>query len=227
MKRLSGFVSSCAVILVLTLHCASAQTAPATPSTAKVPTAIKTAVAPGAAAFKVPGKGNDLLVTFETTLGSVKCRLFYKRAPLTVQNFVGLATGTKAFRDPNTLIETKRPFYDGLVFHRVIPDFMIQGGCPLKTGGGGPGFTIKDEFNPELKHDRPGILSMANRGPNTGASQFFITDKATPWLNGRHAVFGACKNLARVAKIARVPAIKTRPRADVVIKKVSVEWGTW
>jgi len=224
MKSLSRLVLSCTLMLAMSLQCAIAQPSPAKPKPTVQPAASAAQAGP---TFKVPGTGTDLLVNFETSMGPIKCRLFHKRAPVTVTNFVGLATGTKAFRDPSTMIENKRAFYDGLVFHRVIPDFMIQGGCPLKTGRGGPGFSIKDEFHPALKHTRAGILSMANRGPNTGGSQFFITDKATPWLDNRHAVFGECKNLDLIAKIARVPAIRTRPRSPVVMKKVSVSWGTW
>ncbi|MGC6417274.1 MAG: peptidylprolyl isomerase [Bradymonadia bacterium] len=176
--------------------------------------------------FTAPGKGNDLLLQFVTKQGTIRCRLFYKRAPKTVANFAALALGQKEFRDANTMMMQKKPYYDGLIFHRVIPDFMIQGGCPLKSGSGGPGYSIPDEFHPELQHDRAGILSMANRGPNTGGSQFFITDKATPWLNNRHAVFGECKDLKVVSKIARVPAIQTRPR-DEVPMQVKIQWGTW
>ena len=176
--------------------------------------------------FTAPGKGTDLLVQFKTKQGTIRCRLFHKRAPKTVANFAALALGQKEFRDPNTMMMQKKPYYDGLIFHRVIPDFMIQGGCPLKSGSGGPGYSITDEFHPELKHDRPGILSMANRGPNTGGSQFFITDKATPWLNNRHAVFGECKDLKVVSKIARIPAIQTRPREEVSMQVV-IQWGKW
>ncbi|MEE2755837.1 MAG: peptidylprolyl isomerase [Myxococcota bacterium] len=175
----------------------------------------------------VPGKGTDLLLTFDTSEGQINCRLFHKRAPNTVLNFVGLATGKKEFRDANTMMMLKKPYYDGQVFHRVIPNFMIQGGCPLRQGTGGPGYSIKDEFHPALRHNKPGILSMANRGPNTGGSQFFITEKETPWLDDKHAVFGECRNLKTVKRIARVPAINTRPRTEVVLKKISVQWGKW
>ena len=112
---------------------------------------------------------------FETTAGNFTIELFEDRAPATTKNFIDLA---------------EKGYYDGLIFHRVIDGFMIQGGCPQGTGTGGPGYTIKDEFHPELRHDAKGVLSMANAGPNTGGSQFFITLAPTPWLDGKHAVFG-------------------------------------
>lgn len=180
-----------------------------------------------AAVAGVKGKGNSLLANFETRVGTVKCRLFYKKSPITVANFAGLATGNKEFVDPKTGKKTKRPYYDGLIFHRVIPNFMIQGGCPLGLGRGGPGYSIPDEFHPGLKHNRPGLLSMANRGPNTGGSQFFITEKPTPHLDNRHAIFGECKNVDLVKKIARQPASRSRPAKDVVITKLSIMWGKY
>lgn len=121
-----------------------------------------------------------------TTKGSIVIKLTPAKTPLTVANFVGLAEG----KIPNTAKEDGTPYYDGLKFHRVIKDFMIQGGDPTGTGSGGPGYSFKDEIRPELKHDRAGTLSMANAGPGTNGSQFFITHKETPWLNGKHTVFG-------------------------------------
>lgn len=177
---------------------------------------------------KVPGQGPDLLVSFETSLGTIRCRLNHQRAPKTVRNFVGLATGARSFKDPQTGKMAQRPFFDGLLFHRVIPNFMIQTGCPKGDGTGGPGYAIPDEFSPRLRHDRPGTLSMANRGPGTAGSQFFITERATTWLDDKHAVFGHCKDLEVVKAIARVPFIPpNRPRKPVKIIKVEVSWGAW
>ena len=175
----------------------------------------------------VPGKGDSLLATFKTRVGTINCRLFYRRAPITVANFAGLATGNKEFTDPKTRKKAKRAYYDGLIFHRVIPNFMIQGGCPLGLGRAGPGYSIPDEFHPSLRHDRGGLLSMANRGPNTGGSQFFVTEKPTPHLDNKHAIFGECKNVDLVKKIARVPASRNRPAKDVVITKLSIKWGKY
>lgn len=165
-------------------------------------------------------------VVFETTMGKIVCRLFEKEAPQTVTNFVGLTEGTKEWRDPKTGETVKRPFYDGLTFHRVIPDFMIQGGDPRGDGTGGPGYQFADEFSPGLKHDRPGRLSMANAGPGTNGSQFFITVKATPWLDGRHTIFGeVVAGQEVVSKIVTVPRSqdgRDRPLTPVVMKKVTI-----
>ncbi|WP_246845215.1 peptidylprolyl isomerase [Bdellovibrio sp. NC01] len=136
-------------------------------------------------------KGQPMFAIFETTKGNFKVKFFNDKAPKTVENFVGLAEGTKEWTDPKSGAKVKKPFYDGLTFHRVIKDFMIQGGCPLGTGTGGPGYRFEDEFPAGApKHSKPGILSMANAGPNTNGSQFFVTTVATPWLDGRHTVFG-------------------------------------
>src|SRR5262245_15813959 len=142
---------------------------------------------------------------FDTNLGSFVIRLFDDAAPKTVANFVGLAEGTQAWKDPVTGESRTRPFYDGLTFHRVIDGFMIQGGCPLGSGTGGPGYKFGDEFSRERRHDKAGILSMANAGSNTNGSQFFITLGPTPHLHNRHSVFGeVVDGLDGVKSIGRV-----------------------
>ena len=169
-----------------------------------------------------------LYLTFETNKGSLTCKLFEKEAPVTVRTIVGLALGHKSYEDPRTgsKVSGKR-FYDGLTFHRVIPEFMIQGGDPLGNGTGGPrgeGFPYPDEFVATLKFDVPGRLAMANSGPRTNGSQFFITEVATPHLNNRHTIFGQCENLDVVKAIARVATVSSNvPSQPVVIERVVVE----
>ncbi len=162
---------------------------------------------------------------FETSQGRIVCRLFEKETPKTVANFVGLAEGTTEFKDSRTGQKLKRPFYDGLIFHRVIPKFMIQAGCPLGTGTGDPGYSFGDEFHPSLRHDRPGKLSMANAGPNTNGSQFFITVAPTPWLDNHHTIFGEVMEGQDVAdQISQVPRDgDDRPLQPVVMQKVRIE----
>ena len=149
---------------------------------------------------------------FETNRGTFTVELFEDKAPKTTANFIDLA---------------EHNFYDGLIFHRIIDGFMIQGGDPDGTGMGGPGYTIKDEFHPDLRHDGPGVLSMANAGPNTGGSQFFITLDATPWLDGHHAVFG--KVIDGMDVVREIGHVKTgfmdRPIHDVVIDKLTIQGG--
>jgi peptidyl-prolyl cis-trans isomerase A (cyclophilin A) len=167
----------------------------------------------------------EIIATLQTTLGDVQIRLFHDKTPRTVENFLGLAEGTIEWTDPRTKQKSKRPYYDGTIFHRVIPRFMIQGGDITGTGTGGPGYRFEDEFHPELRHSKPGILSMANAGPNTNGSQFFITTVATPHLDNRHSVFGEVisgqdivENISKVARDGR-----DKPREDIVIKKVVIE----
>jgi peptidyl-prolyl cis-trans isomerase A (cyclophilin A) len=162
---------------------------------------------------------------FETTLGTFTARLFDKEAPKTVANFVGLAEGTKEWTDPSTGQRRTGPFYDGIVFHRVINGFMIQGGDPLGQGTGGPGYKFGDEFHPSLKHSREGILSMANAGPNTNGSQFFVTLGPTPHLDNRHSVFGeVVEGMDVVRRIGAVPTGRQdRPVTPVVMTKVTIE----
>ena len=158
---------------------------------------------------------NEIYAAFDTTEGKFKVKLFADKAPNTVENFVSLAEGTK----------TGKPFYDGTVFHRVIPDFMIQGGDPEGTGRGGPGYKFADEFHPTLRHSKPGLLSMANAGPNTNGSQFFVTVAATPWLDNKHSIFGeVVEGYDVVEKISKVPRdAQDRPVKEVRINSVKIE----
>jgi peptidyl-prolyl cis-trans isomerase A (cyclophilin A) len=172
----------------------------------------------------VPGNG-QLYARFVTSMGNIVVRLEEERAPNTVKNFVGLAMGTQDFVDPRTGAPKKGvPYYDGTIFHRVIPNFMIQGGDPLGRGTGGPGYRFADEFHAELRHSGPGVLSMANSGPSTNGAQFFITERATPHLDNRHTVFGvAVAGVELIGKIARVPtAERDKPKQDVVITKLEI-----
>jgi len=174
-------------------------------------------------------KKGPLYATLKTTMGDIVIQLFDDKAPKTVANFVGLATGTKEWIDPKTGEKVKRPLYNGTMFHRVIPGFMIQGGDPLGNGTGGPGYRFEDEFHPDLKHSKAGILSMANAGPNTNGSQFFITFQATPHLDGRHSVFGeVVKGQEVVSAIANVSRdLRDRPIKDVVIKEIVITRGSY
>ncbi|MBX2987937.1 MAG: peptidylprolyl isomerase [Bdellovibrionaceae bacterium] len=165
-----------------------------------------------------------MFATFETNQGTFKIKLFAKEAPKTVENFVGLAEGTKEWTDPKSGEKVKKPFYDGLKFHRVIDGFMIQGGDPLGNGTGGPGFRFEDEFGAGLKHSKPGMLSMANAGPNTNGSQFFVTVAPTPWLDNRHAIFGeVIEGMDVVNKISKAKTLPgDKPAEDIVIKKLTI-----
>jgi len=167
-----------------------------------------------------------LYAHFMTSEGNFTARLFEDEAPKTVANFTGLADGSKEWTDPRTGKKTHDKYFDGTVFHRVIADFMIQGGDPLGQGTGGPGYTFADEFSPKLRHDRPGLLSMANRGPNTGGGQFFITLVPTPWLDNKHAIFGEiAEGMDVVEAIGRTPTSKPgdRPVKPITIQSVTIE----
>ena len=170
---------------------------------------------------------DTLTATLHTNQGPVVIRLFPDHAPKTVRNFVELAEGGRQWTDPRTGRATTDKLYDGTVFHRVIPDFMIQGGDPLGSGRGGPGYKFADEIHPDLAFDRPYVLAMANAGPGTNGSQFFITVVPTPWLNGKHTIFGEVIQGADVVDL--ISRVKTgsqdRPVEDVTIESVTVERG--
>jgi peptidyl-prolyl cis-trans isomerase A (cyclophilin A) len=166
-----------------------------------------------------------VFATFVTTEGTFTIKLFEQEAPKTVANFIGLAEGTKTWTDPRTGQKVTQPYYDGIVFHRVIDGFMIQGGDPLGQGTGGPGYNFEDEFHPSLRHTKEGILSMANRGPNTNGGQFFITLAPTPWLDNRHSIFGeVASGMEVVRAIGKVPVgAADRPVTEVRITSVTIE----
>jgi len=175
----------------------------------------------------------NLYATLHTTCGDIQVQLFANHAPRTVRNFVELAEGSREWADPRTGQPRKDPFYDGLGFHRVIPGFMIQGGCPLGTGTGGPGYTFDDEIHPELGFTRPYLLAMANAGTRMGkgtnGSQFFITTAATTWLQGKHTIFGEVLDAAGRAVVDTISSVQTdgqdRPLQPVVIERATVARG--
>ena len=167
-----------------------------------------------------------LYAHFTTSEGNFTARLFDEEVPNTVANFTGLADGSKEWTDPRTGSKTNARYLDGTVFHRVIEGFMIQGGDPLGQGTGGPGYTFADEFSPKLRHDRAGLLSMANRGPNTNGGQFFITLAPTSWLDGKHSIFGEIvEGMDVVKKIGSTPTTKPgdRPLKPITIQSVTIE----
>jgi peptidyl-prolyl cis-trans isomerase A (cyclophilin A) len=206
---------------------AQASEEPAKASETKAPEAKPKAPAakesPKKAEAKKPAKTEALprFATLHTSLGKIKVELYGEKAPETVANFVGLAQGTKEFADPETGKPTRRKFYDGTIFHRVIPNFMIQGGDPLGNGRGGPGYEFKNEYS-DLRFDQPGRLAMANRGPNTNGSQFFITTAVTPHLGNGYTIFGQVVQGQTVAdKIAALPRDRSdRPNTPPVIERI-------
>src|SRR5512138_3603423 len=161
-----------------------------------------------------------MYATFKTSLGDIVVKLLPEKAPKTVENFLGLAEGTKEWKDPKSGQAVKRPLYDGTVFHRVIPQFMIQGGDPLGTGTGGPGYRFEDEIGPGNSFSKPGLLAMANAGPNTNGSQFFITEVPTPWLDRGHTIFGEV-----VKGFELVPKIVAAGNSKVQLDKVVITRG--
>ena len=165
-------------------------------------------------------------MTLHTNHGDIVIDLFGNHAPKTVEIITGLAKGTQEYSAANASGSNEGPFYDGAIFHRIIPGFMIQGGDPTGTGTGGPGFTFADEFHPELTFDRPYLLAMANAGPGTNGSQFFITSVPTGWLNGKHTIFGEVKDEASQKVVDRLNAVATDPRdrplEDVVIDSIEI-----
>ena len=170
---------------------------------------------------------SETYATLKTNKGDIVIHLFPNHAPKTVANFVGLAEGTRDYKVPQTGKSSPERFYDGLGFHRVIENFMIQGGCPLGTGTGGPGYTFKDEFHPELQFDRKYLLAMANAGPGTNGSQFFITTTLTPHLNNKHTIFGEVEDEKSRAVVDEINTVKTargdRPVEPVVIESVEID----
>jgi peptidyl-prolyl cis-trans isomerase A (cyclophilin A) len=193
--------------------------APATPKPEELPDGP----APQAAALIHP---NGPTVVFDTTMGRITCQFYEKEAPKTVANFIALAEGTKDWTNPDTQKKMHhKPLYDGTTFHRVIPGFMIQGGDPLGSGMGGPGYEFEDEFNPDLNFDKPGRLAMANSGPNTDGSQFFITEVAYGSLDQHYSLFGQCDDdgVSVVKAIARVERdANDKPVEPVILKKVTI-----
>ena len=184
---------------------------------------------PQATEEQAKGRRNGLFATLNTSMGAITVQLFEKESPETVRSFVSLAMGAKPWRDPKTGQTKQTPLYDGTIFHRVIPGFMIQGGDPLGRGTGGPGYRFADEFHPDLRHTKAGILSMANSGPNTNGSQFFITLGPTPHLDNRHSVFGeVIQGQDVVVAIGNTPrGANDRPVKDAVLQEVVISRGKY
>src|SRR6266480_1605510 len=179
-----------------------------------------------AIAAESPEKKGPVYATLKTSMGDIVIQLFEDKAPKTVANFIGLASGTKEWTDPKTGEKVKKPLYNGTIFNRVIPGFMIQGGDPLGNGTGGPAYEFEDEFSPDLTFEQPGRLAIENSGPSTNGSQFFITELPTPHLNNRHTIFGQCtpESVEMVKEIARRPRDQRndRPFQDVKINSIQI-----
>jgi len=211
------------LLLITPIAAAFATAAVAQETTKPVEPALPDAPQATAAAMIHP---NGPTVVMDTSMGRITCQFFEKQAPKTVANFIALAQGTKDWTDPQTHKKMhNKPLYDGTVFHRVIPEFMIQGGDPTGTGSGDPGFTFEDEFDPNLNFDVPGRLAMANSGPGTNGSQFFITEVPTEHLNQHHTIFGQCDEASinvvkTIARVERDP--NDKPVTPVVLKKVTI-----
>ncbi|MBT9329976.1 peptidylprolyl isomerase [Paracidobacterium acidisoli] len=229
-------ITTCLALTAAAQQPATPQTPPATPAPAsgQTPSPASTPAssqdlpdAPGAQPQARPApEPTGPTAVLDTSMGRITCQLFSQQAPETVANFIGLAEGTKDWTDPVTKEKVHgKPFYDGTIFHRVIPDFMIQGGDRTGTGMGDPGYLFKDELNPDLNFDVPGRLAMANSGPDTNGSQFFITEVPTEWLNQKHTIFGQCDQhgILVAQSIAQVQRDRDDKPADpVVLKKVTI-----
>ena len=201
--RSTPLASLCALAALCAAGCSDASK-PASAAGIPPPAAPAPFQGESMANVKIPQGPGDLYAIFQTSLGDIVVKLYEKDAPKTVANFVGLANGSKEWTDPRTRQKSTAPLYDGTVFHRVIPQFMIQGGDPLGTGTGDPGYRFEDEFSSGKRFDKPGLLAMANAGPNTNGSQFFITEVPTPHLNNKHTIFGeVTQGFELIPKIAR------------------------
>ena len=215
-----AFLTACAASLAIPV-CAQQSTPP--PANTAPAEDIPDAPMATAAAMTVP---NGPMVVFDTSMGRITCQFYKKEAPKAVANFIELAEGTRDWTDPTTnKVQHRKPLFDGTTFHRVIPGFMIQGGDPAGTGMGGPGYSFEDEVNPDLTFDRPGRLAMANSGPGTNGSQFFLTVAATPWLTGNHTIFGEVVEgqdiVVKISKVSR--GAQDKPIKPVVLESVVIE----
>lgn len=226
MRRIRITAITAALAGLVAWSAGAAANPPVQPNDAANPTAQSNEAAQsetGELASQALGPGT--YAVFQTNMGVIICKLFDRLAPATVDNFIGLAEGTRTFKDPKTGREVKRPYYDGTLFHRVIPNFMIQGGDPTGTGQGGPGYEIKGEIRGSLRFDRPGRLAMANAGsPDTAGSQFFITHGPKSYLDGGYTIFGqVMKGQEVVNAIGRVQTRSDRPLFNIVLEKLTIE----